>query len=177
MKYRINRRTGDRISEIGLGSAYLCDADMDEAVRALRAAYDGGINYFDLGAGNGRAFSMWREALADVRKNVLYQVHFGADYSKGEYGWTLDLETVKRSVDWMLKALGTDTIDYGMIHCQDELSDWETYQKNGVYDFLRQMKERGVVRHMGLSSHTPSVIGRILDEAPVDMLLFSINPA
>ena len=31
MKYRINRRTGDRISEIGLGSAYLCDADMDEA--------------------------------------------------------------------------------------------------------------------------------------------------
>ena len=38
MKYRINRRTGDRISEIGLGSAYLCDADMDEAVRALRGA-------------------------------------------------------------------------------------------------------------------------------------------
>ena len=54
MKYRINRRTGDRISEIGLGSACLCDADMGEAVRALRAAYDGGIYYFDLGAGNGR---------------------------------------------------------------------------------------------------------------------------
>ena len=177
MKYRINRRTGDRISEIGLGSAYLCDADMDEAVRALRAAYDGGINYFDLGAGNGRAFSMWREALGDVRKNVLYQVHFGADYSKGEYGWTLELETIKRSVDWMLKELGTDTIDYGMIHCQDEFSDWETYRKNGVYDFLRRMKERGVVRHIGLSSHTPAVIERILDEAPVDMLLFSINPA
>ena len=177
MQYRINRRTGDRISEIGLGSAYLCDADMDEAVRALRAAYDGGINYFDLGAGNGKAFSMWREALGDVRKNVLYQVHFGADYSKGEYGWTLELETIKRSVDWMLKELGTDTIDYGMIHCQDEFSDWETYQKNGVYDFLRRMKERGVVRHIGLSSHTPAVIERILNEAPVDMLLFSINPA
>ena len=33
MKYRINRRTGDRVSEIGLGSAYLCYADMNEAVR------------------------------------------------------------------------------------------------------------------------------------------------
>ena len=33
MEYRINKRTGDRISEIGLGSAYLCDADMDEAVQ------------------------------------------------------------------------------------------------------------------------------------------------
>ena len=177
MQYRINRRTGDRISEIGLGSAYLCDADMDAAVRALRATYDGGINYFDLGAGNGKAFSMWREALADVRENVLYQVHFGADYSKGEYGWTLDLETVKKSVDWMLKELGTDTIDYGMIHCQDEFSDWETYQRNGVYEYILRLHEQGVVRHIGLSSHTPAVIQKIMDDVQVDMLMFSVNPA
>ena len=177
MKYRTNRRTGDRISEIGLGSAYMCDASMDEAVRALRAAYEGGVNYYDLGAGNGKAFGMWREAFVDVRKNVFYQVHFGADYSKGAYGWSLDLETVKRSVDWMMRELDTDTIDYGMIHCQDEDSDWETYRKNGVYDYLREMQECGAVRHIGLSSHTPSVVRRILDEAPVDMLLFSVNPA
>ena len=177
MKYRINRRTGNRVSEIGLGSAYMCEAEMDEAVRALRTAYNGGINYYDLGAGSGRAFSMWREALGDVRRNVFYQMHFGADYSKGEYGWTLDLDTIKRSVDWMMKELGTDYIDYGMIHCQDEFSDWETYQKNGVFDWLRSMQEIGTVRHIGLSSHTPLVINRILDEAPVDMLLFSINPA
>lgn len=36
---------------------------------------------------------------------VLFQIHFGADYSKGTYGWTLDLETVKRSVDRQLKDL------------------------------------------------------------------------
>jgi len=35
MKYRINRQSGDRISEIVLGSACLCEAEMDEAVRAL----------------------------------------------------------------------------------------------------------------------------------------------
>lgn len=177
MKYRINRRTGDRVSEIGLGSAYMCEARMDEAVRALRTAYDGGINYYDLGAGNSKAFMMWREALSDVRQNLFYQVHFGAEYTKGEYGWTLDLDTIKRSVDWMMNELGTDYIDYGMIHCQDEFTDWTTYQKNGVYDWLRSMQESGTVRHIGLSSHTPAVIERILDEAPVDMLLFSINPA
>ena len=33
------------------------------------------------------------------------------------------------------------------------------------------------MRHLGLSSHTPAVIQRILDEASVDMLMFSINPA
>lgn len=177
MKYRVNRRTGDRISEIGLGSSYMYNAGMDEAVKALRRAYEGGINYYDLAAGHGDSFPIYGEALHDVRKDIFYQIHFGADYTKGEYGWTLDLETVKRSIEAQLKALGTDYIDYGFIHCQDELSDWETYDKNGIYDFIRALKQVGVVKHIGLSSHTPAVANRILDTAEVDMLMFSINPA
>ena len=70
-----------------------------------------------------------------------------------------------------------DYIDYGFIHCQDELSDWETYKKNGIYDYILQLKKEGKVRHIGLSSHTPDVIMKILDEAEVDMLMFSVNPA
>ena len=177
MKYRVNQRTGDRISEIGMGSAYLPEAEFSAAIKALQTAYEGGVNYFDLAAGNGKAFPMWGEALSDVRDKVLYQIHFGADYSKGAYGWSLELDTVKRSIDMQLKALKTDYIDYGFIHCQDECGDWETYQKNGIYDHIRRLMEQGVVRHLGLSSHTPGVIQRILDEAPVDMLMFSVNPA
>ena len=55
MNYRINKRTGDRISEIGFGSAYLYEAGMKEGVRALETAVEGGINYFDLAAGDGAA--------------------------------------------------------------------------------------------------------------------------
>ena len=97
MKYRINRRTGDKIGEIGMGSAYLYEADKNEAILALQTAYEGGINYFDLAAGHGKAFPIWGEALSAVRKNVMYQIHFGADYSKGEYGWSLDQETISGS--------------------------------------------------------------------------------
>ena len=177
MRYRINRRTGDRISEIAIGSAYLYNASRKEAVKALQTAFDGGINYFDLAAGDGKAFSLWGDALGDVRKQVLYQIHFGADYSKGAYAWSLDPDTVKRSVDWMLRQLRTDYIDYGFIHCQDEMSDWETYRRNGIYDHILRLKDEGIVRHIGLSSHTPAVIQHILDEAPVDMLMFSVNAA
>ncbi|MBQ1490746.1 MAG: aldo/keto reductase [Blautia sp.] len=177
MRYRVNRKTGDKISEIGLGSAYMFEAGTKEAVAALNRAYEGGINYYDLAAGDGKSFPMYGEALKDVRRDVFFQIHFGADYSKGTYGWTLDLERIKRSIDWQLSALSTDYIDYGFIHCQDELSDWDTYQKNGIYDYILSLQKQGVVRHLGLSSHTPSVIGRILDEAEVDMLMFSVNPA
>ena len=50
MRYRKHAKTGDRISEIGLGSAYLYKADHHEAIATLRAAYEGGINYYDLAA-------------------------------------------------------------------------------------------------------------------------------
>ena len=71
----------------------------------------------------------------------------------------------------------TDYIDYGFIHCLDEEEDWRAYQKSGAFSYLMQLKEQGIVRHIGLSSHTPSTIRRVLEEAPVDMLMFSINPA
>jgi len=177
MKYRINRKTGDHISEIGIGSSYMFGAGMAEAIRALRCAVEGGINYFDLAAGDGKTFPIYGEALHDVRKDIFFQIHFGADYSGGTYGWSLNLNTIKRSVEEQLRELRTDYIDYGFIHCQDEVADWETYLENGVYDYILQLKKDGIVKHIGLSSHTPSVIHRILDDADVDMLMFSVNPA
>ncbi len=177
MEYRVNKKTGDRISEIGIGSSYMYQAGKKEAIKALRRAYEGGINYYDLAAGHGSTFAIYGEAFHDVRENIFYQIHFGADYTNGDYGWCLDLARVKRSVAKMLAELQTDYIDYGFIHCQDEDSDWEIYKANGIYDYLLDLKKQGIVRHIGLSSHTPSVIMRVMDEADIDMLMFSINPA
>ena len=177
MKYRTNRRTGDKISEIGMGTAYIVEAPVKEAVKTIRKAYESGINYFDLAAGDGTAFAKFGEALSDVRHEVMYQIHFGADYSNVTYGWTLDPDTVKRSVDSMLRDLKTDYIDYGFIHCQDESKDWKTYRDNGILDYILKLKKEGVVKHIGASSHTPSVIQEIIDADIIDMLMFSVNPA
>ena len=130
MKYRINKRTGDKISEIGMGTAYVVEAEKKEAVKTVCRAFEGGINYFDLAAGDGSAFAIFGEALSDVRDKVLYQIHFGADYSKGTYGWTLNLDAIKRSVDKQLTDLKTGYIDYGFIHCQDE--HYKTLEKKAA---------------------------------------------
>lgn len=176
MKYRINKRTNDKISVIGFGTSYIAEAEEKDAVSAIRRAYEGGINYYDLATAEGRTFSYFGKALADVRKEVFYQMHFGADYSAGTYGWSTDGDTVKRSIAWQLEKLGTDYIDYGFIHCIDEMTDWKEYQRNGALQYLLGLKSQGVVRHIGLSSHTPATIQRVLEDVPVDMLMFSINP-
>ncbi len=176
MEYRINRRTGDRISVLGFGTSYIANAEEKEAVATIRKAYAGGVNYFDLATAEARTFSYFGKALGDVRKNVLYQIHFGANYLSGTYGWTTDADTIRRSIEWQLKTLNTDYIDYGFIHCIDELSDWQEYQQGGAYDLLLEMKRQGIVRHIGMSSHTPATIQKVLDRVPVEMLMFSVNP-
>lgn len=176
MEYRINQRTKDKISMIGLGTGPLFEAGEEEAMQLLETAYQKGINYVDLATAGGKTFSYLGKAYSSVRDQMLYQIHFGADYKTGEYGWTTNLDTVKEQIDWQLKELKTNYIDYGFIHCLDEQSDWIAYQRNGVLDYLLKMKKEGVVHHIGLSSHTPKLAKEIIETGLVDQLMFSINP-
>lgn len=177
MEYRIHPKTGARISVIGIGTGPIHEATEREAAAALAYAYEQGVNYLDFATAGAGTFPYVGAVLGPVRKDLFYQVHFGANYESGEYGWTTDLDTIKRQVDWQLKELRTDYIDFGMIHCLDEARDWKQYQKNGVLDYLLELKRAGVVRHIGLSSHTPELAQMVLDTGLAEQLMFSINPA
>ena len=177
MEYRIHPKTGARVSVIGIGTGPIHEATEREAAAALTYAYEQGVNYLDFATAGAGTFPYVGAVLGPVRKDLFYQVHFGANYESGEYGWTTDLDTIKRQVDWQLKELRTDYIDFGMIHCLDEARDWKQYQKNGVLDYLLELKRAGVVRHIGLSSHTPELAQMVLDTGLAEQLMFSINPA
>ncbi len=176
MDYRTNRRTGDKIGVIALGTSVLDQGK--EGVATLEAACEAGVNYFDLASAESGSFPLFGEALASVRDRVRYQIHFGAVYRAGKsYAWTLALDKVKASIDWQLSQLKTDYIDYGFIHCIDEAKDWDKYRKNGILDHILSLKEQGIVRHVGFSTHTPKVAQLILDADVADMMMFSINAA
>ena len=98
MEYRIHPKTGDRISVIGIGTGPIFEAPEKEAVAALAYAHEQGINYADFATAGAETFRYAGMAFASVRKEMFYQVHFGANYETGEYGWTTDGDAVKRSV-------------------------------------------------------------------------------
>jgi len=176
MEYRKLPHGEERIGVIGMGSSVVGEQAEEDIIATVRFALDNGINYFDMAGGHASIFSAYGKALEGRRGEAMLQVHFGANYTTGAYGWSTDLGTVKRSVDWQLDHLKTDYIDFGFIHCLDEDSDLQSYERNGVLAYLLKMKAQVVVHHLGLSTHAPELANRVLDQNIIDMLMFSINP-
>lgn len=176
MEYRKLPHGGKQISIIGMGSSVIGERSEKDIIETVQSALEAGINFFDLAAGHATVFPAYGKALYGRRKEAMLQVHFGADYTTGGYGWTTNLDKVKRSIDWQLKNLKTDYIDFGFIHCLDEEADLEAYEKNGVLDYLMDMKALGIVKHIGLSTHAPALANKVLDKGILDMMMFSINP-
>ena len=176
MIYRTLPHGGEQISIIGMGTSVVGEASEKNVVETITYALDHGINYIDLAGGHATIFPGIGKAIEGRRKDVMVQLHFGADYTSGEYGWNMSLDGVKKSVDWQLKNLKTDYIDFGFMHCLDEVSDLELYKKNGVLQFLLDMKSQGVVKYLGLSTHAPLLANKVLDMGIIDMMMFSINP-
>lgn len=176
MEYRKLPHGEEKISVIGMGSSVVGEQPESDIIETVQFALDAGINFFDMAGGHASIFPAYGKALEGRRKEAMLQVHFGANYVTGAYGWTIDLDTVKQSVDWQLENLKTDYIDFGFIHCIDEEADLAAYEKNGILRFLMDMKAQGVVKHVGLSTHSPELANRVLDKNILDMLMFSINP-
>lgn len=178
MEYRKLPHGEEKISVLGLGMGGIQGSSDAEIKQVIRKAVEHGINFFDLCGGGRNVYEPFGKAIRGNRENIYVQMHFGAVYnSKGEYGWSRKFDEIKNTIDWELKALNTDYIDFGFLHCVDEDEDFDKLISIGIFDYLKELKKQGVVRHIGFSSHTPSVANRIIDTDVIDMMMFSINPA
>ena len=176
MEYRILPHGGEQISVIGLGAGSLAGTQ-EEMVAVLNAALDSGINYFDLAPSFYAPWRAYAEAFAGRREQIFTQMHFGAVYKDGKYGWTRKLEEIKAQFAWNLQMLQTDYTDFGFIHCVDDAEDLDEVLHNGLWDHMKGLKEGGLIRHLGFSSHNPEIARQLLETGLIDLCMFSINPA
>ena len=176
MEYRILPHGGEKISVIGLGSGSLAGTEQ-EMTQVIDAAIQSGINYFDIAPSVRAPFFAYAKAFAGCRDQVMTQMHFGAVYHSGEYGWTRDPGEIKSQFSWQLNLLNTDYTDVGFIHCVDDLDDLSEVMNGGLWEYMKSLKADGTIRHLGFSSHNPDIARRLLDTGLVDLFMFSINPA
>ncbi|MBR2068021.1 MAG: aldo/keto reductase [Solobacterium sp.] len=77
-----------------------------------------------------------------------------------------------------LKRTGAGYFDYYLLHSFME-NNYRKYDKFHLWDFVKEQKEKGLIKHMGFSFHAgPELLDQILTEHPeVDFVQLQINYA
>lgn len=177
MNYRKLGKTGLMVSEIGLGGEWLERHNADEVKAVIDCCEEAGINILDCWMAEPNVRSNIGAALSGRRDRWIIQGHIGSTWQDGQYVRTRDLEKVKSAFQDLLDRMRTDYIDLGMIHFVDEAAEFQSIMNGEFMEYVRGLKEQGIIRHIGMSTHNPAVakMGALCGE--IEMILFSINPA
>ncbi len=170
-------KTGLLVSEIGFGGEWLERHPEEEAVELVRYAEKQGINVMDCWMPDPKSRDILGKAMLGSRENWIVQGHLGSTWQDGQYVRTRDMKFVKPAFEDLLRRLRTDYIDIGMIHYVDTEEDWASLQDSDFLRYVMELKEKGVIRHIGASSHNPKVAKAVVQSGIVEMILFSVNPA
>ena len=182
MNYRKLGMTGLSVSEIGLGGEWLDRHTTEECIEIIHHCQQQGINILDCWMAGPTVRSNIGKGIAGQREKWFIQGHIGSTWQNDQYVRSRDVNICRQCFEDMLTRFNTDYIDLGMIHYIDEQKEWENVVgKNGegspyLY-YVRQLKQEGRIRHIGLSTHNPLIAQQAVESGIVEMILFSINPA
>ena len=176
MTYKELGATGLKVSEIGLGCEGFLEKDDAFTQDMFALALEQGVNCMDLYSPDPDMHRRVGRAVGSRRSAFIYQAHLCTVWQDGQYKATRDMREVVPSFEGMLKHLGTDYVDIGMIHYVDSAAVWKKVCEGGILDYARKLKERGAIGHIGMSSHNPHVALEAVKSGAIEALMFSVNP-
>jgi 1-deoxyxylulose-5-phosphate synthase len=145
------------------GSSNQTRLGFDRCVGLLRYAYDRGITFWDSADQYG-SHPHVKEALRQVgRENVVVTTKTTSRAPKD----------VEADVRRFLDEQGTDYLDIVLLHCLTE-PDWPR-RYAGAMETLSRLKERGVIRAVGVSCHNFGAFRQAALEPWVEVVLARIN--
>jgi predicted aldo/keto reductase-like oxidoreductase len=165
------------ISEIGLGAEWLERHSAADVKAVVERSEEYGINILDCWMSEPNVRSNIGAAIAGHREKWVIQGHIGSTWLDGQYVRTRELEKVKDAFQDLLSRLQTNYIDLGMIHFVDEAAEFYKIMQGEFIEYVRELKQNGTIRHIGLSTHNPDVAKLAALSGEIEMILFSLNPA
>lgn len=177
MKFNKLGNTGISVGEIGFGAEWMGDKSDEHVVELMDFCLDNGVNFLDCWMSDPVVRSKLGLGLSGCRDDWVIQGHIGATWQNNQYTRTRDMGFVKPAFEDLLERLGTDYIDFGMIHYVDDMADYGAAMEGDFIEYVRGLKRDGVIGHIGFSTHNPEIGLLAANNPEVELLMFSVNPA
>lgn len=162
-------RTGQRSSRLIFGGAALSDVSEAEADRVLQQLLEYGVNHIDTSVTYGDSEKHIGRWLRRHRDDFFIATKIDAR----------TYPEAREELDRSLESLGIEEVDLLQMHELVEDEDTEQFlEKNGSLEVLKEAKEKGLARFVGVTSHgfnAPRLLHRCVESYSFDSVLLPFN--
>ncbi len=156
-------KTDLMVTKTAMGCLPVQRCSVADGVQLIRAAYEGGINYFDTANGYTDSEMKIGLALSDVRDSVIISTKSQA---RDKAGCAAHIEN-------SLKMLKTDYIDLFQFHQCPEVPDIN--DPDGAFAAALEAKKQGKIRHLGITTHRVDVAEAAIASGNFETLQFPFS--
>ncbi|MBE5863823.1 MAG: aldo/keto reductase [Lachnospiraceae bacterium] len=153
-------KTGIEVPKNAFGALPVQRVTLEEAVRLLRKAYDGGMRFFDTARFYTDSEVKLGAAFDGMREKVFIATKTGA--TTVEQFWK-DLQT-------SLSNLRTDYVDLYQFH--NPAFCPKPGDETGLYEAMLEAKAKGMVRHVGITNHRLNIAMEAIQSGLYETLQF-----
>ncbi|MCX6555460.1 MAG: aldo/keto reductase [Candidatus Aminicenantes bacterium] len=158
--------TGLRILRMGMGGIPIQRLSVTQSDRILENAIGAGINFFD----SARIYTD-----SESKMGRILSRHRG-DVIIASKSFSREAEKILQDIDASLKQLQTDYIDLYQCHNIASESDLaKALAADGAVAGLVKAREKGKIRHIGLSGHKPRIVKMALAQFPFETIQIPCN--
>lgn len=166
MKYRILGGTGLKVSAVGFGGIPIQKVDEKETAKLLEYAETKGINFID----SARGYTISEELIGNALKGRRDK------WIIATKSMERDKESMLKDVEISLKNLQTNYIDLYQLHnvrTQEQLD--KVLSEDGAYSALLELKKKGVIRHIGITSHSLDMLKIAVETGKFETIMYPYN--
>ena len=156
-------KTKITVNKNGFGALPVQRVSVEEAGTLLKKAFNHGITFFD----TARAYSDSEEKLGlafeGIREKIYIATKTAADTAEG----------FRRDLEESLRLLKTDYIDLYQFHNPAVCP--KPGDGSGLYEAMLEARERGTVRHIGITNHRLHVAAEAVESGLYETLQFPFS--
>ena len=156
-------KTGITVPQNAFGCLPIQRDSKEVAVKLLREAYEGGMRFFD----TARAYTDSEEKVGEAFDGMRDKIFIATKtHAKTPEGFWKDLET-------SLKLLRTDYIDIYQLHQAQQC--YRPGDGTGMYECMVEAKEKGLIRHIGITAHKLMVAQEVVESGLYETLQYPFS--